>query len=109
MSFQSAFPRAFSLASIRAHAPSACGVYGISNGLEWILIGATDDIQADLLKHAVVNGSARVQAHRPTGFVYEVCDPSRRESRRDALVKKYTPVYSSALSSDRTSRSGDYR
>jgi hypothetical protein len=45
MSFQSAFPRTFSVSSIRAHAPNACGVYGISNGREWILIDVADDIQ----------------------------------------------------------------
>jgi hypothetical protein len=58
VSFQSAFPRTFSDASIRAHAPATCGVYGISNSREWILIEATEDIQADLLKHAAGQGSA---------------------------------------------------
>ena len=95
MSFQSVFPRTFSHASIRAHAPATCGVYGISNGREWILIEATDDIQAELLKHAAGGGSARIIDLAPTGFVYEVCDPSTRESRRNALVKKYVPVRNS--------------
>jgi hypothetical protein len=95
VSFQSAFPRTFSNASIRAHAPTTCGVYGISNGREWILIEATEDIQADLLKHAAGTESARILAFHPTGFVYEVCDPSTRESRRNALVKKYVPVCNS--------------
>jgi hypothetical protein len=29
----------------------------------------------------------RILGLGPTGFVYEVCDPSMRESRRNALVK----------------------
>ena len=93
MSFQGGFPRTFSNASIRAHAPAMPGVYGISNGREWILILAADDIQADLLQHG---GSARVSELRPTGFSYEVCDPSARDGRRKALVKQYVPVYDSA-------------
>ena len=94
MSFQGGFPRTFSNASIRAHAPATSGVYGISNGREWILIEAADDIQADLLQHAG-GGIGRISALRPTGFSYEVCDASRRDWRREALVKQYVPVYDS--------------
>jgi hypothetical protein len=93
MSFQGGFPRTFSNASIRAHAPAMSGVYGISNGREWILIQAADDIQADLLQHGQ---SARVSELHPTGFSYEVCDASIRDWRRKALVKQYVPVYESA-------------
>ncbi len=93
MSFQGSFPRTFSAGSIRTHAPAASGVFGISNGREWILIEAADNIQADLLRYAGAAGS--VAALHPTGFAYEVCDRSTLEWRRDALVKKYVPVYTS--------------
>ena len=93
MSFQGGFPRTFSNASIRAHAPAMSGVYGISNGREWILIQAADDIQAELLHHGE---TLRISELHPTGFSYEVCHPSTRDWRRKALVKQYVPVYDSA-------------
>ena len=95
MSFQGGFPRTFSNASIRTHAPALPGVYGISNGREWILIESADDIQADLLHHANGASSTRLSALQPTGFSYEVCDPSTRGYRREALVKQYVPLYDS--------------
>jgi hypothetical protein len=95
MSFQGGFPRTFSNASIRAHAPALPGVYGISNGREWILIESADDIQADLLQHANHAQSTRLSELQPTGFAYEVCDPSTRNHRRETLVKQYVPLYAS--------------
>lgn len=97
MSFQGGFPRAFSSASIRAYAPALSGVYGISNGREWILIEATDNIQAELLQQSAGGDSSRIAALQPTGFSYEVCDPSIRNWRRDALIKKYEPVFKPAV------------
>lgn len=102
MSFQSGFPRTFSVTSIRAYAPDVCGVYGLSNGREWILIDGADNIQTDLLKHAVERRSEGVRALSPTGFVYEACDRSRIEARRIALSKKFAPVYHSVLDSSRS-------
>ena len=93
MSFQGTFPRSFSTASIRVHAPTASGVYGISNGREWLVIQAAANIQADLLDYATGAGMDHLSGFKPTGFTFEICDASRREWRRDALVRQYLPVY----------------
>ena len=93
MSFQGTFPRTFSAASILVHAPTASGVYGISNGRQWLVIQAAVNIQSDLLAYATGAGMIGLSEFKPTGFTYEICDASRREWRRDALVKQYLPVY----------------
>src|SRR3974377_220837 len=51
MPFDQHIPRPFTPAVVRAYAPRAAGIYGISNAREWIYIGAADDIQAALLGH----------------------------------------------------------
>jgi hypothetical protein len=82
---------AFSSVSVRAHAPIASGVYGISNAREWIYIGETDNIQLRLLEHLAESGTA-LKARGPTGFTFEVCDPEARPARQDRLVLQYEPV-----------------
>ncbi len=90
---QSAFtiPYTFSNVSVRAHAPAASGVYGISNSREWIYIGETDNIQERLLQH-LAEISTELKARAPTGFVYELCERHARPSRQDRLVMQYEPV-----------------
>ena len=95
MSFQGGFPRTFSDSSIRAYAPALSGVYGISNGREWILIEATNDIQAELLRQAREE-STTIARFQPTGFSYEICDAGSRNWRRDALIRKFVPKHRSA-------------
>lgn len=84
-------PHAFSNVSVRAHAPTASGVYGISNGREWIYIGETDNIQARLLEH-LAESSSHLKACVPTGFTYELCERNARPGRQDRLVMQYEPV-----------------
>jgi hypothetical protein len=48
MPFEQFTPRSFTPISVRANAPTASGIYGISNAREWIFIGETDNIQASL-------------------------------------------------------------
>ena len=91
MPFRPMFPRAFSLRSIRAHAPASSGVYGISNAREWIYIGVSDNIQAELLRH-LVEVDTLLQERSPTGFAFEACEESLRCTRQDRLVMEYEPV-----------------
>jgi hypothetical protein len=77
--------------SIRAHAPAASGVYGISNARQWIYIGVADDIRQALMEHLSKSGTA-IKSHVPTGFSYEMCDPQMRTGRFDRLVVQYDPV-----------------
>src|SRR5947209_1799065 len=84
-------PHAFSASSVRAHAPATSGVYGLSNGREWIYIGETDNIQARLLEH-LAESSTQLKSHAPTGFTYELCESTSRLRRQDRLVAQYGPV-----------------
>lgn len=90
MPFDPPMPRSFSTISIRANAPIASGVYGISNAREWIYIGETDNIQAALLSH-LREADTSIMDRQPTGFVFEVCDSGRRPARRDRLVLEFGP------------------
>jgi len=90
MPFCEPFPRSFTSASVRKHAPALPGLYGVSNALECIYIGETENIQAALMSHLQETGTDMRQ-HRPTGFVFEVCDQARRE-RQERLVLEYEPA-----------------
>lgn len=91
MPFASALPRAFSVRSIRNHAPAVPGVYGISNSRQWLLIGRTENIQSSLLNHLSESAGA-VAGMAPTGFSFEECDSPMQSSRQDRLVLEYEPV-----------------
>ncbi len=91
MPFEQIFPRSFTESSIRDHAPTASGVYGISNALEWIYIGETDNIRESLLGHLRKPHNPLLPKH-PTGFVFEVCDSAKRPARQDRLVLEYEPI-----------------
>jgi hypothetical protein len=91
MPFNQLTPRPFTAQSVQMYAPSAAGVYGLSNAREWIVIKATDDIRGALLAH-LDGASTPVKQRRPLGFVFEVCDGPMRPSRRERLVFEYEPV-----------------
>ena len=90
MPFEQITPRPFKPGSIQMHAPSAPGVYGISNAREWIYIGEADNIQGALLEHLQQRDTSLMQ-RQPTGFVCEVCDGARRSVRQDRLIMEYKP------------------
>ena len=91
MPFEQLIPRPLIAAAVQAYAPSASGVYGISNAREWIFVGETDNIRGALLTH-LQEVDAPVMKRQPTGFVYEVCERMRRPVRQDRLVLEYEPV-----------------
>jgi hypothetical protein len=91
MPFEHLIPRPFAPLAIHAYAPVASGVYGISNALEWIYIGETDDIQNALLTHLSEVQSPLMRS-KPAGFVFEECDRGRRSARHDRLVHEYGPT-----------------
>ena len=99
MPFEFGLPHAFSSLSVRAHAPVASGVYGISNSHKWIYIGETDNIQERLLEHLSEIGTG-IKAHVPTGFTYEMCGWQVRTGRHGRLVREYNPICNREL--DRT-------
>lgn len=91
MPFEQFTPRSLTLVSVRANAPAASGIYGVSNAREWIYIGETDNIQASLLHH-LRHGDSELLQRRPTGFVFELCGPFERTARHVRLVVEYAPV-----------------
>ena len=85
MPFDPALPRTFNAISIRAYAPTASGVYGISNARAWLFIGETDNIQAALLEHL------RDSRDQATGFCCEIHPANGRTRRQEQLVQEYHP------------------
>ena len=91
MPFSQLIPQALTPVMVYAQAPTSSGVYGISNAREWIYIGETDNIRGALLAH-LQDAAAAVMLRQPTGFVFEVCEQSRRPARQDRLVLEYEPT-----------------
>ena len=91
MPFDKFFPRQLIGPSIMTYAPSASGVYGISNSREWIFVGEADDIRAALLKHLQEPDTPQMR-RLPTGFVFEICERVSRSARLDRLVLEYEPI-----------------
>jgi hypothetical protein len=91
MPFEQFMPRSFTPVSVRANAPSASGIYGISNAREWIFIGESDNVQDSLLRELQRSDSALLK-RGPTGFVFELCDAAERRTRQDRLILEYEPV-----------------
>jgi len=81
----------FSSVSIHKNAPALSGVYGVSNGREWIFVGVTDNIQASLLGH-LHETSTVLKTRTPTGFSFEICSPMDRLIRQNRLVLEMEPV-----------------
>jgi hypothetical protein len=91
MPFQYSVGHAFVTRSIRAHAPATSGVYGISNGRQWLLIGSSDNIQATLLEYSAGHYPA-LSEHQPKGFNFEVCYPGECGTRQLRLIQEYRHV-----------------
>lgn len=91
MPFEQFTPRSFTPVSVRANAPTASGIYGISNAREWIFIGETDNIQASLL-HDLRQVDSELLNRLPTGFVFELCVVPERRARQDRLILEYESV-----------------
>lgn len=96
MPFEAFTPRSFTAVSVRANAPAASGIYGVSNAREWIYIGETDNIQASLLEELRQTDSAILKRY-PTGFVFELCVPAGRLARQERLIWEYVPVFNRRL------------
>jgi hypothetical protein len=97
--FEQFTPRSFTPVSVRANAPAASGIYGISNARGWIYVGESDNIQASLL-HDLQKGGSALLKRFPTGFVFELCSAADRRARRDLLIQEYEPVCNRRLLGD---------
>ena len=91
MPFENAGCRAFTWHSVKTNAPTASGVYGLSNSDRWIYVGESDDIQGELLKH-LANPSSSADGTKPSGFTFELSGSVDRVSRQNALVLELAPI-----------------
>ncbi len=91
MPFQNYLARTFRAAAIQRDAPASSGVYGLSNALEWVYVGETDNIQAKLLEHLNETGTLLKQ-RLPTGFNFELCSPDSRLARQQQLILELDPA-----------------
>ena len=91
MPFENCSPRVYTVHTVQRNAPAASGVYGLSNAQEWIYIGETDNIKADLLGHLAEKDTA-ITRRRPTGFSFELSPPYNRIARQDRLITELSPA-----------------
>jgi hypothetical protein len=98
MPFERFSPQSLTPGSVRMNAPAASGIYGLSNAREWVYIGESDNIQASLLLD-LQQPNSPLRQRSPTGFVYELCDPSSRLARHHRLILEYEPVCNRRLAS----------
>jgi len=108
MPFKEFIPRPLNPSTVNTYAPSASGVYGISNAREWIFVGASDDIKGALLAHVEESGTSLMK-REPTGFVFEVCARLGRTARQDRLIQEYEPICNRSLRHTRTRNSSAAR
>ncbi len=91
MAFERPIPHPFTANGVQRYAPTAPGVYGMSNARQWIYIGQSENIQGALLEHLRVLDTA-VLKWEPTGFVFEACSGEHRQTRQNSLILEYTPI-----------------
>jgi excinuclease UvrABC nuclease subunit len=91
MSFSECGARSFTAVSVRKNAPESSGVYGLSNGREWLFIGEANNIRARLLEH-LKETDTLLMNRGPTGFTFEECPTCDRILRQNALVRQFEPV-----------------
>jgi hypothetical protein len=77
--------------SVDNNAPAASGVYGISNARQWIYVGETANIQAELARH-LRSPNIFLKEHAPSGFTFELSAPEHRGERRNRLVVELDPI-----------------
>jgi predicted GIY-YIG superfamily endonuclease len=79
------------MVSIDNNVPAASGVYGLSNASQWIYVGETADIHAELSKH-LRHPNTFLRGHSPSGFTYELSSEKHRVQRRNQLVIELEPI-----------------
>lgn len=98
MAFAQPIPRPFNERGIWFYAPSAPGVFGLSNSKGWIHVSETDNIRASLL-HYFRGHDPKLLDFDPTGFVFEECVHEVQKYRQAQLAAEYRPKYKQRLDS----------
>ncbi|MGB7761564.1 MAG: hypothetical protein WBL61_17160 [Bryobacteraceae bacterium] len=91
MPFENHGNRPFTATSVDKNAPAASGVYGISNAREWIYVGESANIQAQLHRH-LQHPNEILGEHTASGFTYEISAAEHRVDRQNQLIRELNPV-----------------
>lgn len=83
--------RAFTMISVDNNVPAASGVYGLSNASQWIYVGETGNIHAELSRH-LQHPNTFLKGNSPSGFTYELSSAGQRVARRNQLVFELDPI-----------------
>ena len=57
--------------SVDKNVPAASGVYGLSNASQWIYVGETSNIHAELFRHLQYPNTF-LRGHSPSGFINQI-------------------------------------
>jgi predicted GIY-YIG superfamily endonuclease len=79
------------MTSIDKNVPAASGVYGLSNARQWIYVGETANIHAELCQH-LQHPNTFLKGHSPSGFTYELSSEEHRAERWKQLVIELEPI-----------------
>jgi len=83
--------RSFTMSSVDKNVPAASGVYGLSNASQWIYVGETANMHAELSRH-LQHPNTFLRGHSPSGFTYELSSEEHRVQRRKQLVMELGPI-----------------
>lgn len=83
--------RSFTMISVDKNAPPASGVYGLANERQWIYVGESANIQAELRRH-LQHPDPFLKDHPPSGFTFELSSAEQRISRQNQLVFELEPI-----------------
>lgn len=100
--------RSFTAMSVGNNAPTESGVYGLSDARQWIYVGETANIQAELVRH-LQSPNPFLAEHSPSGFTFELSAAEHRGERRNRLVAELDPIGNrpAGQSSDRPARENE--
>ena len=79
------------MTSVNRNAPAESGVYGLSNAIQWIYVGETANIQAELFE--LLQSPNKLTAdYAPSGFTFERSSAEHRLERWNRLVLELDPI-----------------
>ncbi len=91
MPFENHGNRSFTPTSVYKNAPAASGVYGLSNARQWIYVGETANIQAELRKLLEYPNQV-LREHAASGYTFELSPAEYRIERQNQLISELAPV-----------------
>jgi hypothetical protein len=77
--------------AVDKNAPAASGVFGLSNAFQWIYVGETANIQAEL-RRLLHDSSQLLRDHIASGYTFELSSAEHRVERQSQLVRELHPV-----------------